>query len=139
MYAAANPVFLDDEIRLYYGASDGFHFRWRLGFLALATLRPDGFAGYKSSNAAEQASVTTSPLFDGARSLKLSADIDAGGSLTVRVLDANGQAIAESETIAESVTDAEVRWKNADALYGVEAARLQFEFGGATLYSLMLA
>ena len=58
-YAAALPVFLDDEIRLYYGASNGTHNGWRDGFLALATLRPDGFAGYQPADAAKPATVTT--------------------------------------------------------------------------------
>ena len=39
-YPAAYPVFLEDEIRLYYGASDGLHGGWRNGFLSMATLRP---------------------------------------------------------------------------------------------------
>ena len=47
VYAAA-PVFTKNEIRLYYGASNGPHTNWRDGFLALATLRPDGFAGYET-------------------------------------------------------------------------------------------
>jgi hypothetical protein len=139
VYAAANPVFLDDEIRLYYGASDGFHFKWRLGFLAMATLRPDGFAGYKASSAQAPASLTTSPLLDGEKSLKVSADIDAGGSLTVRALDVGEQVITESEALTESVTDVEVQWKDAGALNEIEAARLQFVFSDATVYSLVLA
>ena len=51
VYAAACPVFLKDEIRLYYGGSDGLHTSWRNGFFCLATLRPDGFAGYRASEA----------------------------------------------------------------------------------------
>ena len=137
-YAAANPVFLDDEIRLYYGASDGFHFKWRLGFLAMATLRPDGFAGYKASSTVEPARVTISPPLDGASSLKISADIDVGGSLTVRLLDTRMQMIDESEALTASVTDAEVQWKDAGTLNKVKAARLQFVFSGATVYSLVL-
>ncbi|MDA1299783.1 MAG: hypothetical protein O2868_06875 [Proteobacteria bacterium] len=137
-YAAANPVFLDDEIRLYYGASDGFHFKWRLGFLAMATLRPDGFAGYKASSTVEPARVTISPPLDGASSLKISADIDVGGSLTVRLLDTRMQMIDESEALTASVTDAEVQWKDAGTLNKVKAARLQFVFSGATVCSLVL-
>ena len=34
------PIFFDDEIRIYYGAADGYFFNWRNGYLALATLRP---------------------------------------------------------------------------------------------------
>jgi hypothetical protein len=44
VYAAATPVVLDNQIRLYYGASNGPHTGWRDGFFCLAHLRPDGFA-----------------------------------------------------------------------------------------------
>ncbi len=138
VYAAANPIFLDDEIRLYYGASDGLHTSWRLGFLAMATLRPDGFAGYKASSEGKPASLTTSPLLNGSSSLKVSADIEAGGRLTVQALDASGQVIAESEALTESVTDAGVKWQDDSVLEGIETARLQFVFHGATVYSLAL-
>ena len=37
---------------LYYGGSDGLHTSWRNGFFCLATLRPDGFAGYRATDAA---------------------------------------------------------------------------------------
>ena len=137
VYAAANPLFLDDEIRLYYGASDGLHTSWRLGFLAMATLRPDGFAGYRAS-AGKPASLTTSPLLGGTQSLKVSADIEAGGSLTVHVLDVDAHVITESESFTASVSDAAVRWKDPGALNGIEAARLRFVFSGATVYSLVL-
>ena len=46
----ATPVFLKNEIRLYYGGSDWLHTSWRNGFLCLATLRPDGFAGYEQDS-----------------------------------------------------------------------------------------
>jgi hypothetical protein len=46
--------------------------------------------------------------------------------------------IAESEALTASATDAEVQWKDAGALNGIEAARLQFVFSGATVYSLVL-
>ena len=31
-YSAAYPIFLEDEIRLYYGGSNWLHFGWRDGF-----------------------------------------------------------------------------------------------------------
>ena len=37
IYTCVNPVMLEDEIRLYYGASDYLHYGWRVGSLALAT------------------------------------------------------------------------------------------------------
>ena len=44
---ASKPIVMKDEILLYYGANDGRFMAWRNGYLALARLRPDGFAGYE--------------------------------------------------------------------------------------------
>lgn len=136
-YAAACPVFLDDEIRLYYGGSDGRHSGWRNGFFCLATLRPDGFAGYQPSNAAQPAKVTTVPIFDGHGALQVTADVAPGGKLTVRVLAADGETVAESEPLRDALTDADVRWRNRDSLEAIrrKPARLQFAFHGAAVYS----
>jgi hypothetical protein len=46
IYACASPVIKENEIQLYYGGSDWLHDGLRQGYLCLATLRPDGFAGY---------------------------------------------------------------------------------------------
>ena len=137
VYAAACPVFLKDEIRLYYGGSDGLHTSWRNGFFCLATLRPDGFAGYRPSGAAEPATVTTAPVFDAKAPLRVSADIAEGGSLVVRVLGEKKQALAESHPLAGTVSDAEVRWLEDSALGAIQTgrARLQFAFQEATVFS----
>ena len=136
-YAAAYPVFLEDEIRLYYGGSDGLHTSWRNGFFCLATLRPDGFAGYKASDAAEPATVTTTPVFDGKATLRVSADIAEGGTLVVRVLGKERQVLAESQPLAGTVSDADVRWLDDRALdaFKTKRARLQFAFQEAAVYS----
>ncbi len=140
VYPAAYPVFLENEIRLYYGGSDGLHTSWRNGSLCLATLRPDGFAGYKASDVAEPATVTTAPVFDGKASLRVSADIANGGKLVVRVLGEANQVLAESEPLTSTVSDADVRWLDDNALDGIRAkrARLQFAFHEATVYSFSL-
>lgn len=140
VYPAAYPVFLEDEIRLYYGGSDGLHTSWRNGSLCLATLRPDGFAGYKASDVAEPATVTTAPVFDGKASLRVSADIANGGKLVVRVLGEEKQVLAESEPLTSTVSDADVRWLGDNALGGIRTkrARLQFAFQEATVYSFSL-
>ena len=136
-YAAANPVFLEDEIRLYYGGSDGLHTSWRNGFLCMATLRPDGFAGYK---AVESATVTTTPVFDGTASLRVSADIASGGELVVRVLGNDQLVLAESEPLSGNISDAKVSWRDESALSKISpnGARLQFAFKEATVYSFSL-
>ena len=59
VYGAAGPVFLEDAIRLYYGGSDGTHGGWRLGYFCLATLRPDGFAGYEPESTDAPAVIAT--------------------------------------------------------------------------------
>jgi hypothetical protein len=140
VYPAAYPVFLEDEVRLYYGGSDGLHTSWRNGFLCLATLRPDGFAGHRVSDVAEPARVTTTPVFDGKALLRVSADIADGGQLVVRVLGEEKQVLAESEPLASTVSDADVRWLDDNALgaIGPKRARLQFAFQEATVYSFSL-
>jgi hypothetical protein len=136
-YPAAYPVFLDDEIRLYYGGSDGLHTSWRNGYLCMATLRPDGFAGYTSTDAAKPATVTTTPVFDGTAPLRVSADVADGGQLVVRVLDEKDQVLAESNPLTATVSDAEVQWQNDSAL-GAKPAQLQFAFQDATVYSFSM-
>lgn len=140
VYAAACPVFRENEIRLYYGGSDGLHTGWRNGFFCLATLRPDGFAGYRASAVAEPATVTTIPVFDGRAVLRVSADIADGGELTVRALGEEEQVLAESQPITGTVSDAEVRWLDESTLGAIETkrARLQFAFRNATVYSFLL-
>ena len=141
VYAAACPVFLEDEIRLYYGGSDGLHTSWRNGYFCLATLRPDGFAGYRATDTAEPATVTTTPIFDGTAPLRVSADIAKGGSLVVRVLGEEKQVLGESQPLASTVSDAEVRWLDDSALDAIRTrrARLQFAFQEATVFSFSLA
>ena len=140
VYPAACPVFLEDEVRLYYGGSDGLHTSWRNGSLCVATLRPDGFAGYRASDAAPQALVTTTPIFDTGVPLRVSADIASGGELVVRVLGEKNQVLAESEPLVATATDADVRWRD-DSLptaFGSDRARLQLAFRNATVYSCSL-
>ena len=59
---ASVPIFLPDEIRIYYGASDDTHYGWRKGYLALATVRLDGLAGLQPSTPNVAGSVTTKPV-----------------------------------------------------------------------------
>ena len=83
VYASACPVFLDDEIRIYYGGSDGYHFGWRNGFFCLATLRPDGFAGYEPLEQNSPAEILTKPIVYHSETLLVSADVQNTGSVTV--------------------------------------------------------
>ncbi|MCC6682429.1 MAG: hypothetical protein IT445_16135 [Phycisphaeraceae bacterium] len=137
VYAAAYPVFLPDEIRLYYSGSDGRHTSWRKGYLCLATLRPDGFAGYEPVVDDASAFITTMPLQVGKRALCLSADVEDGGFVRVAVLDEAGNYLIESQDVTKTVSDGRVPWHDANdpATYGDTAIRLRFELRKATLYS----
>ena len=101
----------DDEIRIYYGAGDWHFFEWRNGYLALATLRPDGWAGYEPISAEAEAVVTTELLdFDG-EALGVTADVDDGGSVHVEVVDEENERLSMSQPIVDTVTDGKVEWE----------------------------
>jgi hypothetical protein len=116
-YAAAYPVFLKDEIRLYYGGCDGKHFGWRNGYFCLATLRPDGFAGYEQISKDASAFVTTKPL--------LATGNDSG------------EGLAEAKPVRQTVTDARIQWPSefTTETVGGKMIRLRFELKNAKLYS----
>jgi len=136
-YTAAYPVFLEDEIRLYYGGSDDKHFGWRKGAFCLATLRPDGFAGYEQVSVGAPALVVTKPLACPGRALALSADVDKGGSVAINLLDAAGKKIAQARPLRRTVTDAPVKWLDESATKNLKGrtVRLEFELNNAKIYS----
>ena len=137
VYAAAYPVFLEDEIRLYYGGSDGYHGSWRNGFFCLATLRPDGFAGYKQTKSNKPATIKTKPIVHSKGTLRLSADVGQRGYVKVRVFDKHNKLLAESEPLNGSLTDKKVTWRDGFSFdqLGKNPVQIQFEFQDATIYS----
>jgi hypothetical protein len=137
VYAAACPVFRKNEIRLYYGASNGKHTDWRDGFLALATLRPDGFAGYEPEDRRRAALIRTRPILCNGRRLAVSADAK-GGSLRAAVRDVPGLGLADCRPVTADVTDAVVKWAGGGDLAALKGRpiRLVFELRSARLYAL---
>ena len=137
-YSSAYPILLENEIRLYYGASNGLHFGWRDGFFCLASLRPDGYAGYEQKSAKKPAAVTTAPVECRGGELQLSADVQSVGSVKVKLFDkSNEQLLAEGEPIEQTVTDGVVKWQDSfsiDSLRGQDI-RIVFIINGAKLYS----
>ena len=134
VYGCAYPVFLDDEIRLYYGGSDWLHFGWRNACLALATLRPDGFAGLSPERAQELALIQTTVLPYQGEDVKVTADIAEDGFVQVRLVDAAGNSLAQGELRTTS-TDALVIPSQAVSNNQV---RLEFTLKSADLYSFVL-
>ena len=132
IYACANPVFLDSEIRLYYGGSDYTHGGWRNGSLCLATLRPDGFAGYEPVSRDEPAVVTTTAFDYPGQDLQISADVAKGGSIVVSVVDKDGEVISKAQPISKTVTDGRLKFQEPLKPGKIQ---LRFEIKDARLYS----
>lgn len=134
------PIFFDDEIRIYYGAGDGYFFNWRDGYLALATLRPHGWAGYQQVSADTPAVITTQPLTFDASCVGITADIWDSGSVRVAILDKAGSERAVSRPIRGTVTDAQVEWETGQGLADLsrDLMRLRFCLHNAKLYAFQL-
>ena len=139
-YAAACPVILADEIRLYYGASNFQHTSWRDGYLCLATLRPDGFAYYEQVSGDRPATVVTAPLAWSGVPLRVTADLAPIGSLGISVLEPATSRVLAHGQVTDTITDGTVPWRDAppDALSG-RTVRLRFTLNGARLYSFSFA
>jgi len=135
VYACFRPVVLEDEIRIYYGASDGTHYGRRKGYLALATIGRDRFAGYEPLGPAATGLIETKPIICSGSKLRITADA-RGGTVRVAVLDTFGRQIGACRPITGDVTDKPVIWDQTDLsdLRGT-AVRLRFELSRAKLYS----
>ncbi len=105
VYACATPVFLENEIRLYYGGSDWLHFGWRNGSLCLATLRPDGFAGYEPQVDERMATVLTRPVYYKGGMIEITTDVYSGGSVIVTVFDEDGNRLQTASPVINTGTD----------------------------------
>lgn len=135
VYAAAVPVNARDGIRIYYGGSDGKHTSWRNGFFCLATLRPDGWAGFEQVVPDKPALLTTRALAWPGRTIRVTADVSSGGSVRVSVIDPAGLELARAKTINETGTDAALEW---DRTIAAGSIRLRFEAIRAKVYSFSL-
>jgi hypothetical protein len=130
VYTCANPVIEQDEIKLYYGASDWLHYGWRSGSMCLATLRPDGFAGYETEEKAAQ--IITKALSYAGGAITVNADISNGGFLRVKVLSENGKEIAVSKVLSANLINSELQF---DKKIEAGSVKLVFDFVKAKLYS----
>ena len=130
------PVFVDDEIRIYYGASDWYFFDWRKGGLALATLGKDRWAGYEPLNNNSEAIVTTVPLMLGNR-ISVTADVGKGGLISVNVLDSENVTVC-SQVIRTSCTDFSLSFKSKSFDVAGKKYAIQFKVRGAKVYSFSI-
>jgi len=137
IYAAASPIVLDGEIRLYYGGNNAPHTTWRDGFFCLARLRPDGFAAMEPVKSDTVGVIVTKPILLTGEDLRISADVAGGGSVRVGVEGESGLSVDDCEPIAANVTDGIVRWKKGRGLapFIGKSVRLRFELRAAGLYA----
>ena len=134
VYAADAPVVLENEIRLYYGASNGPHTDWRDGFLALATLPPDGFAGYVCADTDKPTVVRSAPVSALGNTLCVSGHIT--GELRIRVSDESDAEIAKSKPISGEMVNRTVPFGNGFDFESLEGpVQLEFEWTGGRVNS----
>ena len=132
---AAQPLVMEDEIRIYYGGSNGKHFGWREGCLALATLRKDGWACFKAAGVTP-GTVTTNPITCQGPDLHISADAE-GGSVKATVTAADGQVIATSAPLTGNVTAKKLEFPDGInlAAHAGKPVVIKFELVNASLYA----
>jgi hypothetical protein len=130
------PVFVDDEIRIYYGASDWYFFDWRKGGLALATLDKNRWAGYEAVDDDDTAIVTTTPLkLD--NNIHITADVGKGGLIVVNVLDSENVTVC-SQVIRTSCTDFSLSFKSKSFDVAGKKYAIQFKVRRAKVYSFSI-
>lgn len=135
VYPAASPIITRDGVKLFYGGSNGPHYGERQGSLALAMLRPDGFAAATPADPARAGTVESTPIsFQAGDQLLLTADTEATGHVQVELTDAAGRVLARSAPLAGSFTARPVAWITAPPAERHEV-RLRFTLVGARLYS----
>lgn len=138
---AAQPVIRDDEIQIYYGASDWYFFDWRKGSLALATLRKDGWAGYEQADTEKSATITTAPFEWIGKELQLTADVTPGGSIRVTLLGENSEEVATAKPIIKTTTDGTLEWDENFSPQHLKTRRLRlrFDWSASKVYSFSFA
>lgn len=132
VYACANPIIVDNKIRLYYGGSDWLHTGWRIGSLNLATMRMDGYAGYIQKNQITQSTVITKEISYSGQKIGINADVQEGGWIKVTILDTHGNVIAQADTLLKTATDTILNF-NRNIIPG--EIKFKFEFKNAIIYS----
>ena len=134
VYACLNPLFLDtDEVRIYYGGCDGKHNKYRDGYLMLATIKKDRWAGYE---ACKEGTLDTAYVKCEGPNLYICADVKEGGSIKAEILNADGFSMKDCKPIKCDVSDGKVTWagKDLSKLEGSDI-KIRFKLDKATIYS----
>ncbi len=141
IFAAAYPIVQGDDIRVYYLGNDDTHHAWRGGYLCLAHLPLDRFAGMRADGD-RPAIIETVPLTIDAPTLELNLDASQG-ECAVEILDENADPIpgfTQSDAVPHRNCDGlrlPATWRNANLsqLRG-RPIRLRFHLRNAALYAI---
>ena len=111
-----------------------------VGLRAISGLVLRRRARFEPVAADRPAPITTTPLPCSGGPLRLSADVSGSGAIRVTLLDENNKALAVSEPLTGSATDAELKWPGGFSLAELAGnrIRLKFELRAAKLYSFIL-
>jgi hypothetical protein len=136
IYAAATPVLLGDEIRLYYGGNNDRHTDWRDGYFCLATLPRERFAGLATTTTTATGVITTQPLLCTGSQLFINADASQG-QVRVAVVDHPALQMDGCQPLVGDLLHGEVIWQNQQNLAPLigQPVRLRFELQSATLFA----
>jgi len=147
LQCASQPVFLDDEIRYYYAASNMLHkSHWELepqrAGLGLASLQPDRFVALAAGKA--PAELLTVAFKLQAADLFVNARTAHEGWIRVELLDAGarvikGFAAADCIPIRGDSTRHALRWKNSPVPPAGTLVRLRLIAVKAKVYSVFVA
>ncbi|WP_163510601.1 carbohydrate binding domain-containing protein [Fodinicola acaciae] len=145
IYTATTMQVTDNEFRLYYGGFNVGHGGGddQRASIGIASWRRDGFVSL-TNGGDDPGTVTTKPITVPSGGLHVNAKLQAGGSLSVEVLDASGAPVSGFEhgnPISGDQLSATVSWKSGstiDSLAGKQV-RLRFHLDGGDLYSYWFA
>ena len=135
---ASIPVFEKNEIRIYYGGSNGPHTGWRDGFFCVAKLQPDRFAGFAPASTDAPGTVVTRPIEVTSADLRINANADSG---QVRVGVIGGDpSLEQALPIQADRRDGVCHWKTGSlrSLVG-KKVQLAFEIRSARVFSFRFA
>ena len=142
--ASSSFLVLGDRILFSYGQSADPHVLEMRVELGLATLRLDGFVAMVAGSKAGQ--LLTKPFVLEGSELRINATCEENGSITVAVLDENGQPLpgfADEQCVAIRGDGIKlpVTWRGKESLgrWQSQPIRLRFTMRDSKLYSFQLA
>jgi len=135
-FAAASPVELDDEIRVYYMGGNGPHNGARNSSLGLATLGLDRYAGLAGTG-----TITTRTVTVTGPSLVISADVKPTGSVRVGAVGLAGLSPTDSTAITADVTRQVVVYAAGASFAKLigKTVQIEIQLADATVYAVGFA